>query len=116
MHELLLSKIGDNINNNVISLIKKDNSLYAEFNSLQKQYNFIVSQVKELVLKAEEQSLLYTIQCKVKKTSGCYYYLYEDILSKNLFFSIINPDEWNTKNIFKGKYYYDYDNLFKKID
>lgn len=113
IQKLLLSKIEDN--NNVISLIKKDNSLYTEFNLLQKQYNFIVGQFKELVLKAEEQSLLYTVDCKVKKTPGNYYYLYENMSTNKLFFSLINPDEWKTKNIFKGKYYYDHDNLFKKI-
>ena len=65
-------------------------------------------EIEQVVEDSIDSVRLENIKCNFKKIPGKTYYLYQD-QNGDLFFSLLNPGEWKSKNIFKGEYYYDYD-------
>ena len=74
----------------------------------------IKKEIEEVINESIESQNLDMVKCNFKKIPGNSYFLYQEP-EKELFFSILNPKEWETKNIFMGEYYYDYDLSFNKI-
>ena len=76
---------------------------------------YLQNEIETLCLESIENDYLEDIECSFKKIPGNTYYLY---LKPNgqKFFSIIAPNEWNTKNKFLNKYFYDYDLTFQPLD
>jgi hypothetical protein len=124
LNELLISINGQNNENNLIEVIKSNHAQYAQLKLIAKQMQTLKQEAISIMMDAQTQNNLHNIKTSFKLTSGNSYYLYEKINDKNKkeeFFSLISPSEWNTdlkeKNIkYLGKYYYDYDKQFIKID
>ncbi len=99
----------------IIKSVQKNSNNYAKIKVLFKQMENIKKEIEEIIEESIETDDLNKIKCNFKKIPGSYYYLYQKPDS-TLFFSILSPKEWNTKNIFINKYFYDYDLSLIKIN
>ena len=108
-----------NLNNlnkdKIIKSVQKNSNNYSKIKVLFKQIENIKKEIDEIIQESLEADELNNIKCNFKKNPGNYYYLYQKP-DNELFFSILNPNEWNTENIFINKYFYDYDFSFVKIN
>lgn len=101
-------------NDKLIKTIQRNSNNYSKLKVLFKQLNNIKNEIEEIVQETIETENLEQIKCNFKKIPGNDYYLYQKP-NQDLFFSIISPEEWCTKNIFMGKYFYDYDLTLQKV-
>tara|TARA_Y100000589_G_C27041097_1_gene583188 strand:- start:314 stop:697 length:384 start_codon:yes stop_codon:yes gene_type:complete len=99
----------------IIKSVQKNSNNYAKIKVLFKQMENIKKEIEEIVEESLESENLNNIKCNFKKIPGSYYYVYQKP-DLTLFFSILSPNEWNTKNIFINKYFYDYDLSLIKIN
>ena len=99
----------------IIKSVQKNSNNYAKIKVLFKQMENIKKEIEEIIQESIETDDLNKIKCNFKKVPGSYYYLYQKPDS-TLFFSILSPNEWDTKNIFISKYLYDYDLSLIKIN
>ena len=99
----------------IIKSVQKNSNNYAKIKVLFKQMENLKKEIEEIVEESLESENLNNIKCNFKKIPGSYYYVYQKPDS-TLFFSLLSPNEWNTKNIFINKYFYDYDLSFIKIN
>ena len=98
----------------IIKSVQKNSNNYAKIKVLFKQMENIKKEIEEIIQETLETDDLNNIKCNFKKIPGSYYYLYQKPDS-TLFFSILSPNEWDTKNIFISKYLYDYDLSLIKV-
>ena len=99
----------------IIKSVQKNSNNYAKIKVLFKQMENIKKEIEEIIQESIETDDLNKIKCNFKKVPGSYYYLYQKPDS-TLFFSILSPNEWDTKKIFISKYLYDYDLSLIKIN
>ena len=99
----------------IVKSVQKNSNNYAKIKVLFKQMENIKKEIEEIINESLETDYLNNIKCNFKKVPGSYYYLYQKS-DGQLFFSILSPNEWNTKNIFINKYFYDYDLSLIKIN
>jgi hypothetical protein len=99
----------------MIKAIQRNSNNYGKLKVLLKQMEFLQNEIETLCLESVENDYLEDIDCSFKKIPGNTYYLY---LKPNgqKFFSIIAPNEWNTKNKFLDKFFYDYDLTFQPLN
>ena len=98
----------------IIKSVQKNSNNYAKIKVLFKQMENIKKEIEEIIQESLETDDLNNIKCNFKKNPGNYYYLYQKP-DTTLFFSILSPNEWDTKNIFISKYLYDYDLSLIKV-
>jgi hypothetical protein len=98
----------------IVKSVQRNSNNYAKLKVLFKQMENIKKEIEEVINESIESQNLDSVKCNFKKIPGNSYFLYQEP-EKELFFSILNPKEWKTKNIFMGEYYYDYDLSFNKI-
>ena len=110
----------DHLNNLFLSLYKDDNHLeliksnhvnYARLKQIAKQMNYLKQEALDILDETRLQNELYQINPKIKLVSGNTYYVYQKE-NADKYFSIISPEEWNNKDVYLGKYYYDFDKQF----
>lgn len=112
MDNLILSLTDKN--HNLIDIVKRNHSDYAQLKLISKQIEMLKSEAYSIINNSKTQNELSNIDIGFKLVSGQYYYLYEK--NKKKYFSLISPHEWKTKNKFLNKYYYDYDKHFVVIN
>ena len=121
LDELMLSLYE---NDNALEAIKASHSDYAQLKLIAKQINMLKNEAKLVLDRSIIRSELEKIKKTFKLVSGNTYYIYEKHCESgynNKYFSIISPEEWlngniEFKDIFIGKYYYDYDKQFVLLD
>ena len=92
----------------IIQAVQRNSNNYSKLKILFKQMEALKVEIEQVVEDSIDSVRLENIKCNFKKIPGKTYYLYQD-QNGDLFFSLLNPGEWKSKNIFKGEYYYDYD-------
>ena len=110
----LLAQMNTNLDINSLEAVKSNHVQYAKLKQLAKQMEMIKREAYQVIHEANEQQLLHTVKCSVKKVSGKNYHLYKNSDGER-YFSIIAPSEWNHNGTFLGTYYYDYDKSFEKL-
>ena len=98
--------------NNDIEIIKKNYSCYSKLELLAKQISFLQQEASEIINDSKLNDKLHNIPMMSKKVPGKHYYHY--MINNKDVLSIIAPDEWNTYDLFLGKYLYNFDGLFNK--
>ena len=98
----------------IVKSVQRNSNNYAKLKVLFKQLENIKREIDEVINESVESQNLDMVKFNFKKIPGNSYFLYQKP-EKELFFSMLNPKEWKTKNIFMGEYYYDYDLSFNKI-
>ena len=98
--------------NTDIEIIKKNYSSYSKLELLTKQMSFLQQEASEIISECKLNVKLHNILMMSKKVPGKYYYHY--MINNKEVLSIIGPDEWNSYDLFLGKYLYNYDSLFYK--
>lgn len=96
----------------MIKAIQRNSNNYGKLKVLLKQMELIQNEIQTLCLESIETDYLEDIDCNFKKIPGKSYYLYMKPDGQK-FFSMISPNEWNTKNRFLNEYFYDYDLTFQ---
>ena len=112
MNDLLLSL--NNSNNNFLELVKSNHVNYGKLQYISEQINRLKIDAVNIINNTIDQNEFHKIKINFKLTNGNYYYLY--LKNDNKYFSLISPEEWNCKDTFLGKYYYDYDKQFILIN
>ena len=108
LESLILSLNDKNLN--TIDSVKSNHVNYGKLKMLAKQMYALKQEALEIVNDSVLQKELQNLKPSFKLSSGNYYYLYKNKSKK--YFSLIGPTEWNTNDIFLGKYLYDYDKQF----
>jgi hypothetical protein len=111
----LLAQINTNFEINTLEAVKNNHVQYAKLKQLAKQMELLKREALQVINESNEQQLLHSVKCSVKKVSGKYYYLYRKTDGER-YFSIVSPSEWKHVDTFLGKYYYDYDKSFEIIN
>ena len=109
----LFEMLSLNNDENKINMIKQNYSTYSKLSLLSEQIMNLQLKARDIIGDCEINNKLQNIETKIKKVPGTYYYLYA--INEREVISIIAPEEWNTYDMFYGKYYYDYDHCFYKI-
>lgn len=112
MNNLLKSM---NFNQNKIEKIKFNYSTYSKLKLIVKQINYLKNEAYEIINEHNIQEELLSLNITFKLVSGNNYYLYQKKNSEK-YLSIISPIEWNNKDIFLSKFYYDFDKQFIELD
>lgn len=97
---------------------------YTKLDVLFKQLDNIKQQIREVVNDGIHYDNLNNVKCSLKKVPGTIYHLYhkvnielkEDNDLKDYYFSIISPEEWNTKDKYIDSYLYNLDGSYQKIE
>ena len=97
--------------------IQRNSNNYGKLKMLARQLVFIKQEMQEIINDSMVSTELEKVSCKFKKIPGNTYYLYQKI-EGDMFFSMLEPEIWNysEKNIFLGRYKYDYDLTFQELD
>ena len=97
--------------------IQRNSNNYGKLKMLARQLVFIKQEMQEIINDSMVSTELEKVSCKFKKIPGNTYYLYQKI-EGDMFFSMLEPEIWNysAKNIFLGRYKYDYDLSFQKSE
>ena len=101
-------------NDKIVKAIQRNSNNYSKLKVLFKQMDNIKKEIEEIVKESVETEELEKVNCNFKKIAGKNYFLYQRP-NNELFFSILSPKEWNTKNLFINEYFYDYDHTFQKV-
>ena len=112
MNNLLKSM---NFNQNKIEKIKFNYSTYSKLKLIVKQINYLKNEAYEIINEHNIQEELLSLNITFKLVSGNNYYLLQKKNSEK-YLSIISPIEWNNKDIFISKFYYDFDKQFIELD
>ena len=99
---------------NSIEVIKQNYSSFSQLKIISEQINNLKIKAEEIIYNANLNNHIHTIEMSCKKVVGNYYYHY--IINDKEVLSIISPNEWSIYSTYLGKYLYDYDNLFYKIN
>lgn len=96
----------------MVRAIQRNSNNYGKLKVLLKQMKNIQDEIETLCLESIEVDYLEEVDCNFKKIPGKSYYLYMKPDGQK-FFSMIAPNEWDTKNRFLNEYFYDYDLTFQ---
>lgn len=111
LQELMLATAGLELDKDKIRQgLQRNSNSYAKLQTLVRQMLFIKEEINDIIQESMINNELDKISCKFKKIPGNYYYLYQK-KEGDKFFSMLEPNIWNfsDKNIFLGKYKYNYD-------
>lgn len=98
----------------IIKAVQRNSNNYSKLKILFKQMQNIKNEIEEVIKESVETENLEKIKCNFKKIPGKNYFLYQKP-NNELFFSMLSPKEWNTKNLFICEYFYDYDHTLQKV-
>lgn len=98
----------------IIKAVQRNSNNYSKLKILFKQMQNIKNEIEEVIKESIETENLEKIKCNFKKITGKNYFLYQKP-NNDLFFSMLSPKEWNSKNLFIAEYFYDYDHTLQKI-
>lgn len=101
-----------NDDDNKINMIKQNHVTYSKLSIIAEQIYNLQSKAMEIIDDCSLNEFLNSIETKIKKVPGTYYYHYK--MNNRDILSIISPEEWRTYDSFNGKYYYNYDYVFYK--
>ena len=107
---LFLSLCSNNVNS--LENIKKNHTCYGKLKLIAKQIKALRNEALEIIDESNVQYELQSLNPSFKLVSGNYYYLYKNDSKK--YFSLISPQQWNNKDEYLGKYFYDLDKNFVK--
>tara|TARA_E500000178_G_scaffold352883_1_gene417335 strand:+ start:2359 stop:2745 length:387 start_codon:yes stop_codon:yes gene_type:complete len=99
--------------NNLLN-IRSNYATYSKLELIARQIEFLKTEALNIVKIHDLNNDLNNIKCSFRKVPGNYYYVYKNDNEKYL--SLISPDEWNKKEDFLAKVYYDYDYQFYNVD
>lgn len=99
--------------NNLLN-IRSNYATYSKLELIARQIEFLKTEALNIVKIHDLNNDLNNIKCSFRKVPGNYYYVYKNNNEKYL--SLISPDEWNKKEDFLAKVYYDYDYQFYNVD
>lgn len=120
-----------NSSHNQLEVLKSNHVQYARLKQIAKDMQRLRNEALETINDANFQAELHTLKHSFKLTSGNSYYVYEKHNSeynqtnqnnqtnqtKQKYLSLISPKEWsNNTDTFIGKYFYDYDKQFVKVE
>lgn len=104
------------VNDNAVAAIKRDQAACAKLSLLADQVGLLQEQAKQVVDEAELNRRLTEISksqvCRL--VPGTMYYHYTQNGKEAL--SRVAADEWNSYDAFHGKYLYDFDFAFRKLE
>lgn len=103
-----------NIEKNDIEKIKNNYSSFSKLEIIADQLNNLMLKANEIINDCKINEHLNNIPMNNKKVPGTYYYHYS--FNNKEFLSIIAPDEWQTYEKFLGKYLYNYDCIFYRLE
>lgn len=113
-NRLLNSLLKDFINDeNIIVDYKRNSAAYGKLELIKAQMIGLQKQALVIIEEINMDDELKKIKCNFIKVPGTYYYCYDN--GCNLFLSLISPEEWSTDYVFKGKYLFDHDYIFKRF-
>ena len=122
LEELCLSlNTSSTTSHNQLEVIKSNHVQYARLKQIAKDMERLRAEALQVIDEASFQSELHGLKHTFRLTSGNTYYVYEkNNLNSNQsdtqrYLSLISPEEWNNKDHFVGKYFYDYDKQFIKV-
>lgn len=98
----------------IIKAVQRNSNNYSKLKILFKQMQNIKNEIEEVIKESIETENLEKIKCNFKKIPGKNYFLYQKP-NNELFFSMLSPKEWNSKNLFICEYFYDYDHTLQKV-
>ena len=98
----------------IIKAVQRNSNNYSKLKILFKQMQNIKNEIEEVIKESVETENLEKIKCNFKKIPGKNYFLYQKP-NNELFFSMLSPKEWNSKNLFICEYFYDYDHTLQKV-
>ena len=96
---------------NTLDLVKCNHVNFARLKQLAKQMNYLKQEALEIIEETRRQNQLFQIKPRFKLVSGNNYFVYQKDDGTQCF-SLIAPSEWETKDEFVGKYFYDFDKQF----
>ena len=99
--------------NNLLN-IRSNYATYSKLELIARQIEFLKTEALNIVKIHDLNNDLNNIKCSFRKVPGNYYYVYKNDNEKYL--SLISPDEWNKKEDFLAKVYYDYDYQYYNVD
>ena len=104
-------------NDKVIKTIQRNSNNYSKLSVLLRQAAFIKQEIDDIIYESINNDKLENISCRFKKIPGNNYYLYRKKNNDELFFSLLNPKEWDYQknNFFVDKYLYNYDYSLVKL-
>jgi hypothetical protein len=97
-----------------VNEIKNDYSTYGKLDLLNKQMMFLKLEALNIIEQYKVNKNINNVKCKCKKVVNTFYYHY--LINNEEILSLISNEEWSTYDEFLGKYYYDYDYSFKKVE
>lgn len=102
----------------IMCSLQRNSNNYGKLKTLLRQLKFIKDEIKNIIDDSLITAELEKVSCKFIKRPGKNYYLYQNIEKEELFFSMLEPEMWeyDKKNYYVGKYLYDYDLTFQKIN
>ena len=126
LEELCLS-LNKHTNNshNQLEVLKANHVQYARLKQIAKDMERLRNEALETINDANFQAELHAMKHTFKLTSGNTYYVYEKHNSETnennqtnqKYLSLISPKEWSSNSdAFIGKYFYDYDKQFVKVE
>jgi hypothetical protein len=98
----------------IIKAVQRNSNNYSKLKILFKQMQNIKNEIEEVIKESVETENLEKIKCNFKKIPGKNYFLYQKP-NNELFFSMLSPKEWNSKNLFICEFFYDYDHTLQKL-
>tara|TARA_B100000424_G_C22568460_1_gene320976 strand:+ start:94 stop:474 length:381 start_codon:yes stop_codon:yes gene_type:complete len=109
---LILSELSEH---QVIDKIKSDAVNYSKLKLLAQQAQLLKSQIQEVIGEGILNNNLHDVECRFKKISGNVYHLY--LKNNRYIFSILSPEDWNSKppNKYIASYLYDHDKCFRLV-
>ena len=121
VNNLFLSLCSNNPNPNSLENVKRNHMCYGQLKLIAKQIQSLKNEALQIIEESNIQDELQSINPSFRLVSGTFYYLYEkktvsmsgEELCKK-YFSLISPIQWNNKDRFLGKYFYDFDKNFVK--
>jgi hypothetical protein len=111
-----------NSSHNQLEVLKANHVQYARLKQIAKDMERLRNEALETINDANFQAELHAMKHSFKLTSGNTYYVYEKHNSETnqnnqKYLSLISPKEWKSNtDVFIGKYLYDYDKQFVKIE
>ena len=114
-----------NSSHNQLEVLKANHVQYARLKQIAKDMQRLRNEALETINDANFQAELHAMKHSFKLTSGNTYYVYEKHNSESnqnnqnnqKYLSLISPKEWKSNtDVFIGKYLYDYDKQFIKIE
>ena len=104
-------------NDKIIKTIQRNSNNYSKLSVLLRQAAFIKQEIDEIIYESVENDKLNNISCRFKKIPGNHYFLYRKRENGELFFSLLDPEEWdyNKNNFYVDKYLYNYDYSLVKM-